>query len=158
MEYHHQFNRVIELTKMICPETGRLHHRLFKIDGQGATTNRPMGGVMMGHGPIELAYEWGEGEIIKLVNMGGGVEQLLILSCLLMDCISKCMLWEEPETHLHPGAQEMLVDWVTEKIDDNILFLTSHSPVFLKLHPKIAIHALANQGGKDTTGMTLSEN
>jgi energy-coupling factor transporter ATP-binding protein EcfA2 len=95
--------------------------------------------------------------MVNLKNMGGGVEQLLILGCLLLHQKTSCILWEEPESHLHPGAQDVLLSELERLAGDSIVFLTTHSPVFIRTSEKIAVHTIRNPDGKSATGRTLSE-
>ena len=94
---------------------------------------------------------------MNLVNMGGGVEQLLVLGSLLINQRTACILWEEPESHLHPGAQEVLLDQLEALVGDSKGFLTTQSPVFIRPSSKIAVHTVTNPDGKSARGKTLSE-
>ncbi|MBN1127158.1 MAG: ATP-binding protein, partial [Sedimentisphaerales bacterium] len=69
----------------------------------------------------------------------------------------RCMLWEEPEVHLHPGAQDILLSEIEKRIGNRILFMTTHSPVFIRPNPKIAVHTISNINGRNGTGRTLLE-
>jgi len=133
-----RFRKIVKFVSNIAPEVGRFHSRQ-------ASNNQ-----------LELAYEWKENEIVRLVDMGGGIEQLLALACFLGDPKNKFMLWEEPEVHLHPGAQDILLNEIEKKIGKRIIFLTTHSPVFIRRSEKIAVHALTSKDGKSATGRTLS--
>ena len=139
--YHTTLIQVADFVRRIVPEVGRLHTRYVGESGAN----------------LELAYDWPDGTTINLQNMGGGVEQLLILGCLLLHQKTSCILWEEPESHLHPGAQDLLLNELEKLVGDSIIFLTTHSPVFIRPSEKIAIHAITNQDGKSATGRTLSE-
>jgi hypothetical protein len=89
--------------------------------------------------------------------MGGGVEQMLVLGYLLVHQKTSCILWEEPESHLHPGAQDILLNEVESLVAHILIFITTHCPVFVRPSKKIAIHAIANEDGKSATGRTLCE-
>jgi hypothetical protein len=104
---------------------------------------------------IELAYEWPDGRVVNLANMGGGVEQLVILGCVLLAQKTACILWEEPESHLHPGAQDKLLSELESRVDQSLIFLTTHSPVFVRPSDQVAVHAITNPDGKSATGRTL---
>ncbi|MGA1979136.1 MAG: AAA family ATPase [Sedimentisphaerales bacterium] len=138
MNRNAQFRRIIETVKRVVPEIGRLHSRT-----QG--------------GQLELACEWETDEIVRLVRMGGGLEQILMFVCFLLDKRRSCLLWEEPETHLHPGAQDVLLNILEEEIGTRTIFLTTHSPVFVRDSDKIAVHVLSNLGGRSASGRTLME-
>jgi len=135
------FKGIADFVKRIVPEVGRLHPRFV---GESGTT-------------LELAYEWPDGTTVNLTNMGGGVEQLLVLGSLLINQRTACILWEEPESHLHPGAQEVLLDQLEALVGDSKIFLTTQSPVFIRPSSKIAVHTIINTDGKSARGKTLSE-
>jgi hypothetical protein len=136
------FQKVAGFVKQISPEVGnRLHPRFVKKEGS----------------ELELAYEWPkEGRVVNLANMGGGIEQLLILGCILIQQRTSCVLWEEPESHLHPAAQEILLNKLEEYVGDSKIFLTTHSPVFIRSSDNVAVHVITNTDGKNGTGRTLS--
>lgn len=136
---HALFTEIAELVKCISPEVGRLHARFASEQDHS----------------IELAYEWPDGRVVNLANMGGGVEQLVILGCLLVAQKTTCILWEEPESHLHPGAQDALLSELESRMGESHIFITTHSPVFVRPSDKIAVHAITNPDGKSATGRTL---
>jgi len=135
------FQEIADFVRRIVPEVGRLHPRF--IGESGAV--------------LELAYEWPDGTTVNLANMGGGVEQLLVLGSLLINQRTACILWEEPESHLHPGAQEVLLEQLEGLVGDSKVFLTTQSPVFIRPSSKIAVHTVTNTDGKSARGKTLSE-
>lgn len=139
---HDVFQGIADFVKAVLPEVGRLHPR-FTGDEQNL---------------LELAYEWPDRGSVNLVNMGGGVEQLLVLGSLLLHQKPTCILWEEPESHLHPGAQDCLLGQVLKLLGGSRLFLTTHSPVFLRDNDNIAVHAIENRDGKNAEGRTLTSN
>jgi hypothetical protein len=134
------FQRIASFVKQIAPEVGnRLHPRFVQQEGSN----------------LELAYEWPDGRGVNLANMGGGVEQLLILGCILIQQKTSCILWEEPESHLHPGAQDILLNELEKRIGDSRVFMTTHSPVFIRSSDKVAVHIITNPDGKSGKGRTL---
>lgn len=135
------FKEISNLVQRVVPEVGRLHNRF--------TDNDP--------NSLELAYDWPDGRTVNLANMGGGVEQLVILGCLLLAQKTKCILWEEPESHLHPGAQDTLLSELERLVGNSLIFLTTHSPVFVRASNIIAVHAITNTDGKSAKGRTLSK-
>jgi len=134
------FQKVETFVKGITPEAGRLHPRFIETQGS----------------ELELAYEWPDGRVVNLTNMGGGVEQLLILGCVLIQQKTSCVLWEEPESHLHPAAQEILLNKLEEYVSDSAIFITTHSPVFIRSSDKVAVNIITNKDGKSGKGRTLS--
>lgn len=136
---HQLFEKIAGFVKTVLPEVGRLHPRFT-----GSETSS-----------LELAYEWKDGRIVNLANMGGGVEQVLILGAMLISQRKACILLEEPESHLHPGAQEALLGLIEKYIGDSLIFLATHSPVFIQPRDTISIHAIYNSEGKNAIGSTI---
>ncbi|TKJ35295.1 MAG: hypothetical protein CEE38_15825 [Planctomycetes bacterium B3_Pla] len=134
------FHRIAAFVKRIVPDVGRLHPRFMRAEGS----------------ELELAYEWPDGHVVNLANMGGGVEQLLILASLLIQQKTSCILWEEPESHLHPGAQDVLLSELETHVADSMVFMTTHSPVFVRSSDRIGVHIITNSDGKSGVGRTLS--
>jgi len=134
------FHEIGAFVKRIVPDVGRIHPRFVRAEGS----------------ELELAYEWPDGRVVNLANMGGGVEQLLILGSLLIQQKTSCILWEEPESHLHPGAQDVLLSELEKHVGNSMVFMTTHSPVFVRSSDKIAIHIITNKDGKSGAGRTLS--
>ena len=134
------FENIAGFVKTVLPEVGRLHPRFTGIEDH----------------TLELAYDWQDGRSVNLANMGGGVEQLIILASLLIKQRTSMILWEEPESHLHPGAQDTLIDLMEKNVKESMIFLTTHSPVFVRPSDKIAVNAITNTDGKSATGRTLS--
>jgi predicted ATPase len=138
---HSVFEDIADFVMGIVPEVGRLHPRFTGMQDDS----------------LELAYDWQDGRMINLTNMGGGVEQLLILGCLLISQKTSCILWEEPESHLHPAAQEILLNELEKRVGNSVIFLTTQSPVFIRASEKVAVHAITNPDGKSARGRTLSQ-
>ncbi len=138
MNNRRNFRKINTMVQSIWPELGELHSRILS------------------NNVLELACEWEDGEVINLDNVGDGVEQFLIITKLLLDNNRGCWLWEEPEVHLHPGAQESLIDLIQQYIGNNRLFLTTHSPVFIRPSDVISVHAIKNYNGRNATGYTIS--
>lgn len=67
--------------------------------------------------------------IIRSKDMGTGVEELLMVAAILETVPNPNLFLEEPEGHLHPGAQRYLMDLVRERA--NLALITTHSPVLL---------------------------
>jgi hypothetical protein len=88
---------------------------------------------------------------VRILNMGGGIEQLLMVATVLATTDKSSPLFlEEPETHLHPGAQRFLIERLLE--DGRQTALTTHSPTFLNLaYPKEVFRLSLNV---DTTVIT----
>ena len=69
---------------------------------------------------------------VRLHDMGGGIEQLLMVATVLLTTGDESTLFlEEPESHLHPGAQRFLMEQLYA--GDRQVFISTHSPTFLNL-------------------------
>jgi hypothetical protein len=67
---------------------------------------------------------------IRLHDMGGGIEQLLMTITVLLTTGEECSLFlEEPESHLHAGAQRFLIERLQQ--ENRQVFITTHSPTFI---------------------------
>jgi putative ATP-dependent endonuclease of the OLD family len=86
------------------------------------------------------------GFLIPLRDMGAGVEQLLMVATVLFTTTAEHTLFlEEPETHLHPGAQRFLIDMLAG--NDRQIFLTTHSPTIVNTSkPRVMYQASLNAG------------
>lgn len=74
----------------------------------------------------------------------------------------RLILLDEPETSLHPGAQEKLIQFLLEKVLEKRLqiVISTHSPAFVRRLPLEAIRVLAPSPDghiKVTTGVTPDE-
>lgn len=73
---------------------------------------------------------------ISIKDLGSGVE--IILTILLLKNIANASkgkiiyLIDEPELHLHPKAQEKLLDLLIEESKDKQIFISTHSPYMFK--------------------------
>ncbi len=73
---------------------------------------------------------------ISIKDLGSGVE--IILTLLLLKNIAGASkgkivyLIDEPELHLHPKAQEKLLDLLLEESKDKQIFISTHSPYMFK--------------------------
>lgn len=78
-------------------------------------------------------------------DMGGGIEQLLMVMTVLLttDEMSSLFL-EEPESHLHPGAQRFLMERL--RAGERQVFLTTHSPILLNAPGDTSIYRVTYMG------------
>jgi len=73
---------------------------------------------------------------IQIKDLGSGVE--IVLTLLLLRNISNASkgkiiyLIDEPELHLHPKAQEKLLDLLLEESKDKQIFISTHSPYMFR--------------------------
>ncbi len=104
----------------------------------------------------EVAFRLPRGDyLIRLQDTGGGVEQLLMIAIVLHTTGEESSLFlEEPESHLHPGAQRFLI----EKIGDTgrQVVITSHSPVFVNAARTKALYRVLYRDER-TTASRVSE-
>jgi hypothetical protein len=78
---------------------------------------------------------------IRLRDMGGGIEQLLMVATVLLSTSDRRALFiEEPESHLHPGAQQFLIERLYS--GDRQIFVNTHSPTFVNVPRDRTIHRI----------------
>jgi predicted ATPase len=96
----------------------------------------------------EIAITRPDSEIpVRLHDMGSGIEQLLMVAVVLNTTGDDCPLFlEEPESHLHPGAQRFLVEKLLA--GNRQVFISTHSPSFLNLPFPHSLYHLTNKGGR----------
>jgi predicted ATP-dependent endonuclease of OLD family len=83
---------------------------------------------------------------VSLPNMGGGIEQLLMIGTFLVTKGPEATLFvEEPETHLHPSAQRFLAEQMARS--GRQVFITTHSPLMLNVTATRSIYRLQLAGG-----------
>ncbi len=83
-------------------------------------------------GQLELLFADASGVRRNLQDLGGGVEQMLMMTVVGETHPSSGMLLiEEPETSLHPGAQRALLRHLTTWAKERPIIATTHSTVFL---------------------------
>jgi predicted ATPase len=95
----------------------------------------------------EVAFRAPKGDyLVRLHEMGGGVEQLLMVATVLLTTIDESTIFlEEPESHLHARAQRFLIEQLYQ--GDRQVFLTTHSPTFVNLtRPRSLYQVLYNAG------------
>jgi energy-coupling factor transporter ATP-binding protein EcfA2 len=86
---------------------------------------------------------------IRLHEMGGGVEQLLMVATVLVTTPDTCTLFlEEPESHLHAGAQRFLIERLHGS--QRQVFLTTHSPTFINLAKPKSLYQVAYANERTT--------
>ena len=118
-----RFENIKEFMQTALPDLGLLHPELVAVQIQDEE------GELALVDAIRISFEGDDNYRIKLEDMGTGVEQLLMVGTVLATQRSKPNIFlEEPENHLHPGAQRFFIDQLLENA--NQAFLTSHSPVF----------------------------
>jgi len=92
---------------------------------------------------------------ISIKDLGSGVE--IILTLLLLKNIAGASkgkivyLIDEPELHLHPKAQEKLLDLLLEESKDKQIFISTHSPYMFKGSVGAGANLLLLKRNDDTT-------
>jgi predicted ATPase len=96
----------------------------------------------------EVVFQPGPKEFhIRLHEMGGGVEQLLMAATALATTPDTCALFlEEPEIHLHAGAQRFLIEKLLA--GKRQVFLTTHSPVFVNAAKSKSLYQISRTQGR----------
>ncbi len=73
-----------------------------------------------------------QGRRTPLEDTGGGIEQLLsIVVALTSESEHGIIFIDEPESHLHEGAQRRLANYIQRNIAKRQIFISTHSPVFM---------------------------
>lgn len=91
-----------------------------------------------------------------LRDMGGGIEQLLMVATVLSATGDESTIFlEEPETHLHAGAQRFLVEKLyagsmnERSVSQNRqVFMTTHSPTLINLPGPRTIHRVTHMNNR----------
>lgn len=67
----------------------------------------------------------------KLEDYGTGMMDILIIITNLFTAQGKIIFLEEPETHIHPIFQQKILNLIERCGNQNQIFITTHSPVFI---------------------------
>lgn len=89
-----------------------------------------------------------KGRAAELVNEGFGINQAVYMLCKVLDDLSKVVMIEEPEIHLHPTSQKRLMEVLSEvaKEEKKSFILTTHSEnIVTALLSLVAEHRLSNE-------------
>lgn len=87
---------------------------------------------------------------IDLAQEGSGIDQLFIIIWSITTA-EKGTIWflDEPELHLHPGAQKLLYDFFREESENGKqIFVATHSMVFIHNSKPEEIYMLVDKEGK----------
>lgn len=102
-----------------------------------------------GNSYTNVAFRSSQGTLIPLHDMGGGIEQLLMVATVLLTTDNESTLFvEEPENHLHAGAQRLLLEKLTS--GERQVFITTHSPTFVNLWRPHSLYQVTYTRGRTT--------
>ncbi len=119
------------------PEVGTLHPGLVANAAEGVP----------GSQSVEITFETADRYDVRLREMGGGVEQLLMVATTLATAEKSATLFlEEPELHLHLGAQRYLIERL--RSDSRQVFITTHSSVFVNLRPPRSLYRVRMENAR----------
>lgn len=91
------------------------------------------------------------GMSFNLTNTSSGVHQAAILATKIRTCPpGGILLIEEPELHLHPGAQRGLLEIIQRHSEDLQFFLTTHSTIFTELESNSSVYLVSKKGMQST--------
>jgi hypothetical protein len=132
--YHNQrdlYNQLDQLLQQIVPDIGQLY---LPLEGSQ---------VRIMFRDVDVP-----GQMLNLKNLGTGVEQLLMTLVVgLMGDGPSCVIIEEPETNLHPGAQRALLTLIREWSATRPFIITTHSPVLLDTSQRTEVVLVTRQSG-----------
>jgi hypothetical protein len=96
----------------------------------------------------EISFLSPEGNYpVRLHDMGGGIEQLLMVATVLLTTDEESTIFlEEPESHLHAGAQRFLNEKLYE--EERQVFISTHSPTFVNSPHSRKIFQIKKNDGK----------
>src|SRR5260221_3878859 len=84
---------------------------------------------------------------IPLTDMGGGIEQLLMVATVLLTTNAENTVFvEEPESHLHAGAQRYLIEKLYD--GERQVFIATHSSTFISLIKPFSLYQVLHKKGR----------
>lgn len=140
------------LPQVLATLQGHDHRRADRINNfisaavpEIGTLQAPLRGSGVESGFLLHAGSDDPGHFVHLHDMGGGIEQLVMVATVLLTTdVSNTLFLEEPESHLHPAAQRFLLEKL--RGGDRQVFLTTHSPVFLNAGSLNSLHRVISAG------------
>ena len=93
---------------------------------------------------------------IPLTDMGGGIEQLLMVATVLLTTTAENTIFlEEPESHLHAGAQRYLIEKLYN--GERQVFIATHSSTFISLTKPFSLYQVLHRQGRTQINRCDSE-
>ena len=157
-----QINDKVESLGRLDSRATRLASRLHQVMNEKPSSFRSsidnfMNSVIPGIGEITLrlgkdnntqtivdVFFTNNGTPVPLTALGGGVEQVLAIATVLLAERSSLILIEEPESHLHEGAQRRLLAQMQRHLGERQLLIATHSPVFVNEFESAAVFQIEN--------------
>jgi hypothetical protein len=142
--YHNKcylFNELDQLLQRIVPDIGQLY-------------------LPLASNQIRIMFQDADvpDRMLNLKNLGTGVEQLLMTLVVgLMGDGPSCVIIEEPETNLHPGAQRALLTLIREWSTTRPFIITTHSPVLLDTSQRTEVILITRRSGNSQVRSLGSE-
>lgn len=92
-----------------------------------------------------------------IFHLGDGIQSLIILTFKVFTATEPTVFFiEEPEQHLHPGMQRVLIDALS-RFDKHMYFMTTHSNHLIDIAQEqnnIAVHRVANNADNTSSEIT----
>lgn len=80
---------------------------------------------------VSISFDDGKNRI-PLEDLGGGVTHVLSIAAVLLgEPKATLLLLEEPESHLHEGAQRRLIEQIRNNMGTKQVMIATHSPIFM---------------------------
>ncbi len=122
-----KFDQIEHFVHAALPDIGRLHASISNTS-------------------TSVAFRTLKGYLVYLHEMGGGIEQLLMVAYVLLTGSTENTLFlEEPESHLHAGAQRFLLEKLLG--GGQQVFITTHSSVFINLTRPYSLYQVTYSEG-----------
>lgn len=85
---------------------------------------------------------------LPISSMGAGVSEILTFLANIIASENNIFVVQEPELHLHPSSQRLLLDLLNEYKENNQIFVISHSPYFVDVENITDNILVRNDAGK----------
>ena len=123
------------------PKFSRIEKRVQRAVPDVGTLVAPL---IPGGGETFVGFRNG-GRTVPLADMGTGIQELLMVAA-IVETTGGNLFLEEPEAHLHPGAQRFLGSLLFSEAHQSLV--TTHSPTFLNPDLETSIHHMSMSGGR----------